>query len=311
MGKTNDKLGEVNNRMISVVMATYNGEKYIKEQLQSILKQTRIPDEIVISDDASTDCTIEEINKMISSTDYRNIKLYQNNKRLGYARNFAKAIGLARGNYIFLSDQDDIWNKKKIEIMEGILADNPNIQLLSSSFNLIGETGNQLINGKANGVLREIKKNQFFRHPKYPGMAMAFRRELWDTITDNRKQKMVAHDWLLGYTASDKNGFYQLNKPLCNYRQHSSNESGTIQSSSGRNKIQQRIRTINGLIDNMSSIADEECKELSWIKGYLEFQNKRKEILLDKKRGLLLAYLMRNKKYISWKSILGDFYTLI
>ena len=91
--------------MISVCIATYNGEKYIEEQIASILPQLKENDEIIISDDYSTDNTIQVLTKINS----KKIKIFKNQGEKGYTSNFENAIKQAKGNYIFLCDQDDVW----------------------------------------------------------------------------------------------------------------------------------------------------------------------------------------------------------
>ena len=120
--------------MISVAMATFNGEPYIQEQLDSIYNQTRKVDEIIIVDDCSTDSTVRVIEQYILSHKDIDIKLYKNEENLGYKKNFKKAISLCHGDYVFLSDQDDIWKVNKVEDMISIMEENPNISVLASSF---------------------------------------------------------------------------------------------------------------------------------------------------------------------------------
>lgn len=97
-------------------MATYNGEKYIKEQLITILNQTRKPNEIIICDDCSSDRTVEYI-KDIEKLYPKFVKLIQNNINLGFSKNFEKACRLCSGEYIFFADQDDVWELNRIEQM--------------------------------------------------------------------------------------------------------------------------------------------------------------------------------------------------
>src|SRR5574344_839195 len=99
--------------MISICIATFNGEKYIKQQIDSILCQLTRTDEIVVSDDCSTDETLTIIKNINSPI----IKIYTNKGEHGYTPNFENAIGHSTGDYIFLSDQDDIWEKDKVKIM--------------------------------------------------------------------------------------------------------------------------------------------------------------------------------------------------
>ncbi len=95
---------------ISVAMATYNGEKYIKEQLESILLQLENQDEVIVSDDGSTDHTL----KIIESLNDQRIKILKG-PRNGVKQNFAHALSFCKGKYIFLSDQDDIWLENKVK----------------------------------------------------------------------------------------------------------------------------------------------------------------------------------------------------
>ena len=101
--------------MISVCIATYNGEKYIREQLDSILVQLGPDDEIVVCDDRSSDRTLELIEGYRDSR----IHVHRNEKNLGHVRNFEKAISLSRGDYLFLSDQDDVWLPGRVQEMLG------------------------------------------------------------------------------------------------------------------------------------------------------------------------------------------------
>ena len=109
--------------IISVVLATFNGEKYILEQLKSISRQKRIPDEVIISDDQSGDRTKKIVLEFIKENKLRNWKLIENNGKKGVTHNFLNALKCARGNIIFLCDQDDIWEIDKVETMENVFAD--------------------------------------------------------------------------------------------------------------------------------------------------------------------------------------------
>lgn len=100
-------------KTIGVGLATYNGEYFIKEQVDSILDQTLNPDEIVIVDDCSSDCTYEILKSYSSKYDF--IKLYKNKENLGFARNFQKVLSLCESDYVALSDQDDKWLPNKLE----------------------------------------------------------------------------------------------------------------------------------------------------------------------------------------------------
>ena len=119
--------------MISLVMATYNGEKYLYEQLDSIRCQTMPPDEVIICDDCSKDSTVNMIQKYIDKYQLKHWNVCENEKNKGYSKNFSDALKLAKGDIIFLADQDDIWMLDKIEKMTDIMTSNESIELLASN----------------------------------------------------------------------------------------------------------------------------------------------------------------------------------
>ena len=105
--------------MISIAMATYNGDKYIKEQIDSILNQTIQDFEIVICDDCSTDGTVRILHEYAKND--KRFHIYQNEDNLGFKKNFEKAITLCQGEYIALSDQDDIWMPNHLELLKNAI----------------------------------------------------------------------------------------------------------------------------------------------------------------------------------------------
>ena len=124
--------------MNSVAMCTYNGEKYIKEQLQSIINQTMKPDEIVICDDCSKDATVRIINETLKN--WTGLwRLIINEKNLGFQKNFQKAMSLCNGDIIYLSDQDDVWDLKKMEIMNQTFREHPRAVLVFHDATLVNE----------------------------------------------------------------------------------------------------------------------------------------------------------------------------
>jgi len=119
---------------ISLVMATYNGSAYLKEQLDSIRLQSRPVDELLIFDDCSTDNTKELVDQYIQDYACNNWTIKVNEKNKGFGRNFFDGLCEATGDIIFCSDQDDIWELDKIENMSRIIEDDPQIAVLSGGF---------------------------------------------------------------------------------------------------------------------------------------------------------------------------------
>ena len=113
---------------ISIAMASYNGARFIAEQLDSFARQTRLPDELVVTDDCSNDGTPELIDEFAKRAPFP-VHLHRNSKTLGVARNFGKALELCSGDLVFLSDQDDVWLVDKLACVEKHFRDNADIQV--------------------------------------------------------------------------------------------------------------------------------------------------------------------------------------
>jgi glycosyltransferase involved in cell wall biosynthesis len=128
---------------ISIAMATYNGAKHLQEQLDSFVMQTRLPDELVVADDGSSDDTLCILDEFTKSAPFV-VNVVRNEKNLGYAQNFSKALSLCSGELVFLSDQDDIWfNDKIFNIVQQAQA-NPNILLFMNDAELTLRDGKPL-----------------------------------------------------------------------------------------------------------------------------------------------------------------------
>ena len=125
---------------ISVALCTYNGGKYIEEQINSILNQSVKVDEIIVCDDQSKDDTLLKLKKL--QTKNTSISIIENDINLRSTKNFEKAISLCTGDYIFLSDQDDSWNKQKVEKTIAVFNENPTAEGVFSNASLIDENNN-------------------------------------------------------------------------------------------------------------------------------------------------------------------------
>jgi glycosyltransferase involved in cell wall biosynthesis len=204
--------------MISVCIATYNGEKYIKEQMDSILKQLDVSDEVIISDDGSSDNTLKIIE---SYNDFR-IRVFRNSFK-NLILNFEFAIQQARGDFIFLSDQDDVWLPMKIEVCKKYLTSCDivvsNCFVVNHDLEVINKSFFQLNNSKQ-GLISNLIKNS------YLGCCLAFRKELLIKALPFPKN-IPMHDIWLGFVSEL---FFKpkfIEEPLMLYRRHGSNESPT------------------------------------------------------------------------------------
>lgn len=206
--------------MISVCIATYNGENYIRQQLMSILPQLSEDDEIVISDDHSKDRT----NEVISSVNDPRIRLFTHDVTIEAkftidrsTYNFANALSHARGDIIFLCDQDDYWLPEKVQTMVSLLASS---DLVMSDCLIGDETLNTT--GQVYSDIRPFRTGTLtnFLKSHYLGCCMAFKREVYQKALPFPKHG-VAHDLWIGLTAERYFKIKYTKQPLMIYRRHS------------------------------------------------------------------------------------------
>ena len=131
---------------LSVVLCTWNGAAYLQAQLDSLLAQTRLPDEIVIADDASSDATWEILQAFVARARALDIdvQVQRNPSNLGYVENFSSALLRATGSVLFLCDQDDVWRPDKLALMAARFTDDPSLLLLHSDARLVDADGASL-----------------------------------------------------------------------------------------------------------------------------------------------------------------------
>ena len=208
--------------MVSICMATYNGQKDIEKQLRSILPQLDKNDEVIISDDGSTDNTVQ----ILKSLNDSRIKIFHNGSRKGPVGNFENALRESSGQIIFLCDQDDVWFDNKIERH---LAGHLNGDLVISDAIVIDEEQNIIFNSffsqrkSKKGLLNNILRNS------YIGCCTSFNRKILDVALPFPAD-IHMHDWWIGLIAELKGKVFFLNEPLMYYRRHNNNASVTLMS---------------------------------------------------------------------------------
>lgn len=208
---------------VSIAMATFNGAQYIYEQLASFLSQSRLPDEVIICDDCSTDTTVDIVNEFIKIAKF-DVILRVNEHNLGFVKNFEKAISLCSGDYILLSDQDDIWRNDKIQL----LLDNiGSFSLIHSDASIINSSGNFVAGSFSKYANKELCSDfQFLLlQNNVTGCTVMFNSKIRDKFLPINSS-FDAHDWWIAIHASCLRGITYLDIPLVCYRQHAENQFG-------------------------------------------------------------------------------------
>lgn len=220
---------------LSVALCTHNGANYLDEQLRSILQQKRLPDEVVICDDRSTDQTIDLVRRFEAKADFP-VRIYVNDRTLGPTKNFEKAIQLCEGNLIVLSDQDDCWYESRLSMIEEFFLGNPSAGLVFSDADLMGEKS-QLLGkrlwetfGLSEERSRQIQEGRgldvLLRHNVVSGATMAFRSELRNIVLPI--PQITTHDLWISVILSVVSEIRVLPTPLIKYRKHPAQQVGVL-----------------------------------------------------------------------------------
>ncbi len=240
--------------LISIVMATYNGENFLREQVDSLLAQTYPNLEFIFVDDASQDGTLPILHEY-AAKDSR-IQLIENSVNQGYRKTFENGILKARGEFIALSDQDDYWLPSKITELANSIGD---YSLIYSDSELVDDDG-KFLGEKMSDRKRQIAYNSPLMYTFgawAPGHSMLFRKDLLPFALPIAE--FVTHDYLIGFAATCANGITYLPKPFVHYRQHATNAIGA-NLKKGK-KPYKSTKERNNLIISRLNLICERCPE--------------------------------------------------
>ena len=324
--------------VISIAMTVYNGEKYLDAQLHSLARQTLLPDELLIGDDGSEDRT-EEIIRRFAGTAPFPVYYVRNTSRLGYAENFRQTANRAKGNILFFCDQDDVWKRNKLKRMISVMKKYPEIRALVSSFWLTDAemkkmrfTPGQLFAGTGIPPVEKLSWEKFLRHPKYPGMTMAVRKELWEKVSALPWPETAAHDWMINELAAEEGTLYEIPDRLVFYRQHRDNATGTAADRSGEEAAKSRIKLLHSMADQAEMLLMKESLDGSLSRTGDSFKNvtlrrkktaeatahmlRRREELLKRTFSLktlteLLLFDLAHLRYMTVQSVCGDMFCFL
>jgi glycosyltransferase involved in cell wall biosynthesis len=226
--------------LVSIALCTYNGERYLKQQLDTLLGQSYPNLEIVIVDDLSKDNTIAILEQYAAK--FPNIRITLNEKNLGYVKNFEKAISLCKGEYIAMADQDDVWALNKIELLIHAIGDN---LLVYHDSEFVNENSKP-IGKNMSGIMAMYSGNHplvFLLNNCVSGHACMFKKQLTDKV--QRFNTRFPHDWYLAFLATCYGGVLYVDQALVQYRQHSTANTDILSIKDGKAVKKAKLAYIN------------------------------------------------------------------
>lgn len=237
----------MNNPKVSIAMTTYNGQAFLEEQLNSLLTQSFYDFELIICDDGSKDNTLKILNEY-SSKDKR-IKIIENKENKGYAKNFLDAVSLCSGEFIFLADQDDIWEKNKIKKMLQCMQKYEEINLLVCN-DIDFNDGEKLpkLRKQNDFHIYKISPKKSLLNCAYRGLNFCLRRSFVDNVISSYdiKKCFPAHDWLFQIFATETKSIYKFNQILTFHRKHQNNTASINEDKT--NRYTKRLSVLKNLI---------------------------------------------------------------
>ena len=300
----------------SVCMGIYNGEKYIEEQLYSILHQTKAPDEVILCDDGSTDATVSFVQEFIRENRLQEKwHLYCNEQNKGYPGNFYYAMSLCTQEVVFLADQDDIWAETKLERMCAVLEQHPKAKAVCCKFGLIDAEGENIqtimspTHSSGTGELRQVTIEDVFYKCEWPGMVVAYRNE-WYQAWDVQAEHSIPHDFLICARAAEEEGFLQMDEELAFHRRHDNNAGGEEHHLRKLLNKQRKLKEIQDYLQILDAFEKE--KVLLTAKGNTALQQKHRsmrgrfEALQSGKITKVLANAKEQRKNVRLATVLCD-----
>lgn len=252
---------------ISVVIAAYHGEKYIAEQLESLVAQERLPDEIWIGDDSDDDATEAAVKEILPKLSPQvEIHYQRNSPRRGILGNFLNLAEQASGDLIFFSDQDDFWLPSKIRRLAGLMEEFPSMQVVGCNSTVVDEqlkpTGKYLYGHLPSGTVVEIAKHPDFAKIVWPRFAIyghniCMRRSFLPFFQQVPLVSGVGHDIWLTQVAAMMGVMKFVDEPLTMYRVHGDNSSELTLNTLNEtllHRIRQTFRSPSDLLATMANL---------------------------------------------------------
>jgi glycosyltransferase involved in cell wall biosynthesis len=310
--------------MISVVMATYNGAEFIEKQMESIRKQTVLPDEVLFCDDNSSDNTVDIIESYINQYQLNNWKIIINKNNLGYYMNFINGANLTRGDTIYFADQDDIWNIHKIEASENAFSKNKNVMMVQTNYMFIDQNDNKLqMNSNYHRVntdkeIVELLINDMCKFAG-SGFTMGFKRDVILCIYSKKLYEIKEfqfHDILVGLSAACLGKCLYLSNIHDEHRLHLHNATQKVNQNvtSKRTKsiqienFKNRKKYFTAMKKVLLSYKDREnpIEKIDALNKFINFNDIRINYYNTRKIKYFIGLLRNIKCYYDWKAIVAD-----
>jgi glycosyltransferase involved in cell wall biosynthesis len=289
-------------------MCTYNGARFLEEQLTSLVAQSRRPDEVVVCDDGSTDASVALLRAFAAEAPF-SVLVHENQNRLGSTKNFERAISLCTGELIYLCDQDDIWDSEKIGLTENRFIDDPNVSLVFTNAEVVDD------NAKSLGYtlwerLRIDKELQtrlqtsgalevLLERPIVTGATMAFPSRFRDLVIPIPGDISLIHDGWIALMLSLVGPFNLIDRPLLKYRQHEAQQLGVpditrpapiLANANRRNDFEPEIRKLEAVCERLQANEHRyESQHAEILRDRLNHLHQRITISRSKLSGVRLA----------------------
>ena len=269
----------------SVALCTYNGENFLREQLDSILNQTKAVDEIVVCDDGSTDSTLQILEEYYQKNPDI-FRIFKNEINLRSVKNFEKAISLCENEIIFLCDQDDFWIENKVETITNFFQKNPTINVVATNGFGIDDAGNLLEVHSLWDIPRFFQEENieidYFKIIAFAGniatgASMALRKKFVKDVIPFPVIEEFHHDEWIALNAASNQSFEFLQEKLFKYRIHSQQQVGDVFLPKNDKSRQLLIQHFN------FSVQDEKFKSFKFVLKRISKSYKKNNILSQEK----------------------------
>ena len=307
---------------ISVIVSTYNGAEYIVEQLDSVKNQTRKADEVLISDDVSSDNTVEIVNKYIADNGLQDTwKCSVNAQNKGFIKNFIDGAKRSSGDLIMFCDQDDIWEPEKTSVLENALIENNAsavyclMSTIDSNGEFVKDKQSRFKKVKSKGPVTKVSLEARLNCGRSSGLCLLLKRSLLDDIETISEKYGIPHDLPVGLIASVNDSYYQINQSLVRHRVHQKNvsqfETSIVGSSANyKRQIESRLFKISELKAVTELYKDKlSDSQLKMAQEAISIHENCLAALNEHKIGKLVSSLFKSNrmvnKYLALRNILA------